>query len=86
MKLATWNVSSIRVRLPQVLEWLKSHPVDVLCLQETKITDEKFPFAELAVAGYDTIVWQGNALVSPAERAAFSRADPPGIPGRLSSL
>ena len=40
MKIATWNVNSIRVRLPQVLEWLKKKSPEVLCLQETKVTDE----------------------------------------------
>ena len=45
MKIATWNVNSIRVRLPQVLEWLQKEVPDILCLQETKITDEDFPVA-----------------------------------------
>jgi exodeoxyribonuclease-3 len=52
MKIATWNVNSLTVRLPQVLDWLQVNPVDVLCLQETKLTDDKFPHAELASAGY----------------------------------
>ena len=52
MKIATWNVNSLTVRLPQVLEWLANNPVDALCLQETKLTDDKFPHAELAAAGY----------------------------------
>jgi exodeoxyribonuclease-3 len=56
MKLATWNVNSLAVRLPQVLEWLAASPadapVDVLALQETKLTDDKFPRAELEAAGY----------------------------------
>jgi exodeoxyribonuclease III len=52
MKIATWNVNSLTVRLPQVLDWLQANPVDVLCLQETKLTDDKFPHAELAAAGY----------------------------------
>ena len=52
MKIATWNVNSLTVRLPQVLDWLQVNPVDVLCLQETKLTDDKFPHAELAAAGY----------------------------------
>ncbi|HEY0664730.1 MAG TPA: exodeoxyribonuclease III [Gallionella sp.] len=52
MKLATWNVNSLKVRLPQVLDWLTANPVDVLCLQETKLQDEEFPKAELAAAGY----------------------------------
>ena len=52
MKLATWNVNSLKVRLPQVLHWLQENPVDVLCLQETKTVDEKFPVAEIEAAGY----------------------------------
>jgi exodeoxyribonuclease-3 len=52
MKLATWNVNSLKVRLPHVLQWLMDNPVDVLCLQETKLTDDKFPSAEIEAAGY----------------------------------
>jgi exodeoxyribonuclease-3 len=52
MKIATWNVNSLKVRLPQVLQWLADSPVDVLCLQETKLTDDKFPVAEIEAAGY----------------------------------
>ena len=52
MKIATWNVNSLTVRLPQVLDWLANNSVDALCLQETKLTDDKFPHAELAAAGY----------------------------------
>ena len=52
MKLATWNVNSLNVRLPQVLDWLGSHPVDVLALQELKMTDDKFPFDAFTPAGY----------------------------------
>ena len=52
MKLVTWNVNSLKVRLPQVLQWLEMNPVDVLCIQETKLTDDKFPQAEIEAAGY----------------------------------
>ncbi|MEY4767247.1 MAG: exodeoxyribonuclease [Pseudomonadota bacterium] len=52
MQLATWNVNSLAVRLPQLLAWLATNPVDALVLQETKLTDDKFPAAELAQAGY----------------------------------
>ena len=47
MKLATWNVNSLKVRLPQVLEWAGKHRPDVLCLQETKLQDEQFPAARI---------------------------------------
>jgi exodeoxyribonuclease-3 len=52
MKLATWNVNSLKVRLPQVLEWLGKHRPDALCLQETKLEDHNFPVEAIARAGY----------------------------------
>lgn len=52
MKIATWNVNSLKVRLPHVLDWLAAHTPDVLCLQETKTEDKGFPFAEIEAAGY----------------------------------
>ena len=52
MKLATWNVNSLSVRLPQVLDWLAANPVDVLALQELKMTDDKFPAEAFRDAGY----------------------------------
>ena len=59
MKLATWNVNSLAVRLPQVLDWLAREQPDVLVLQETKLTDDKFPADALADAGYQS-VWFGQ--------------------------
>ena len=53
MKLASWNVNSLNVRLPQVLDWLASAQPDVLGLQETKLTDEKFPVEAIREAGYE---------------------------------
>ena len=52
MRIATWNVNSLRVRLPQVLEWLARAPADVLAMQETKLTDADFPHAEFSALGY----------------------------------
>jgi exodeoxyribonuclease-3 len=52
MKLATWNLNSLAVRLPQLLDWLQLNPVDAIALQETKLTDDKFPQAEIEAAGY----------------------------------
>jgi exodeoxyribonuclease-3 len=52
MKLATWNVNSLRVRLPQLLDWLGRVQPDVVCLQETKLEDPNFPVAEIEAAGY----------------------------------
>ena len=52
MKIATWNVNSIRTRLAQVLNWLEENPVDVLCLQETKVVDANFPTSAFTALGY----------------------------------
>lgn len=52
MKIASWNVNSIRKRLPLVLEWIALHQPDVLCLQETKVQDSDFPAAAFTAAGY----------------------------------
>jgi len=69
MKIATWNVNSLKVRLPQVLQWLQDNPVDMLCLQETKLTDDKFPHAEINAAGYQVVfsgqkTYNGVAILS----------------------
>ncbi len=52
MILATWNVNSLNVRLPHVIDWLKTNQPDVLAIQETKLVDEKFPKAAFAEIGY----------------------------------
>jgi exodeoxyribonuclease-3 len=52
MKLVTWNVNSLNVRLPRLLDWLAANAPDVVCLQETKLEDAKFPVAPLEAAGY----------------------------------
>jgi exodeoxyribonuclease-3 len=52
MKIATWNVNSIRTRLAHVTDWLQHNPVEVLCVQETKVTDADFPQAPFADLGY----------------------------------
>ena len=82
MKLATWNVNSLKVRLPHVLDWLAANPVDVLCLQETKQQDSDFPQAELEAAGYYSVysgqkTYNGVAILSrvPAGEVQI------GIPG-----
>ena len=69
MKIATWNVNSLTVRLPHVLDWLAKNPIEVLCLQETKQQDEDFPHAELLAAGYHTAfigqkTYNGVAILS----------------------
>lgn len=55
MQIATWNVNSLRVRLPHVVDWLRTVQPDVLALQETKCEDAKFPAAELAALGYTSV-------------------------------
>ena len=52
MKLAAWNVNSLNVRLPHVIDWLRQHQPDALCLQELKLEDAKFPLAAIEDAGY----------------------------------
>jgi exodeoxyribonuclease-3 len=72
MKIATWNVNSLSVRLPQVLDWLAANPTDVLALQELKLTDDKFPIAAFNEAGYQAHwfgqkTYNGVALISRNE-------------------
>lgn len=69
-KIATWNVNSLTVRLPHVLDWLAANQPDVLCLQETKQEDSKFPYAALKEAGYNAVhngqkTYNGVAILSP---------------------
>lgn len=59
MKLASWNVNSLKIRLPQLLDWLAAQAPDVVCLQETKLEDHKFPLAEIEAAGY-CCAWSGQ--------------------------
>lgn len=81
MKIATWNVNSLKVRLPQVLQWLQENPVDVLCLQETKTVDEKFPIAEIEAAGYRVAfsgqkTYNGVAILSRLEMSEVVKNNP----------
>lgn len=69
MKIATWNVNSIAIRLEQVKKWLTTHDIDVLCLQETKCVDEKFPEQEFTDLGYASAFmgeksYNGVAIIS----------------------
>jgi exodeoxyribonuclease-3 len=59
LKLATWNVNSLAVRLPQLQDWLARQQPEVLVLQETKLTDDKFPQAEILAAGWHS-AWFGQ--------------------------
>ena len=81
MKLATWNVNSLAVRLPQVLAWLQANPVDALLLQETKLGDDKFPSADIEAAGYRVAcfgqkTYNGVALLSRAEALQLQKNIP----------
>jgi exodeoxyribonuclease-3 len=72
MIIATWNVNSIRARLPRLLAWLGKRRPDVVCLQELKVTEDAFPFAELEQAGYRAAVcgqktWHGVAILARGE-------------------
>lgn len=85
-KIATWNVNSLTIRLPQVIDWLAANPVDALCLQELKLTDEKFPVAELAAVGYRSHffgqkTYNGVALLTRTETVASVDAVVKNIPG-----
>ncbi|MFY9476812.1 MAG: exodeoxyribonuclease III [Aquabacterium sp.] len=81
MKLSTWNVNSLAVRLPQLLDWLAANPVDVIVLQETKLTDDKFPHAGLLQAGYHAHwfgqrTYNGVAVLSRVETTDVVRNIP----------
>lgn len=81
MKLATWNVNSLKVRLPHVVDWLKSTEPDVLCLQETKLEDKNFPFADIAALGYRAVfsgqkTYNGVALITKADALDVVNAIP----------
>lgn len=81
MKLATWNVNSLNVRLPQVLDWLAANPVDALCIQELKLTDDKFPLDAFTQAGYHAAwagqkTYNGVAIISREPGFALVRNNP----------
>ncbi len=82
MKLAAWNVNSLKVRLPQLLDFLATRTPDVVCLQETKLIDDAFPIADLEAAGF-RVVFAGQRTYNGV--ALLSRAEPldvqVGIPG-----
>ena len=86
-RLATWNVNSLRVRLPHLLDWLARAQPDAMCLQETKIEDANFPVAELKAAGYESVFcgqksYNGVAILSRSPIADVAH----GIPGFADDL
>ena len=69
MRIATWNVNSLKARLPRVEEWLEYAQPDVLCLQETKLADKNFPSMAFSALGYESAPhghnqWNGVAILS----------------------
>ena len=81
MKLVTWNVNSLRIRLSRVQAWIQQHQPDVLCLQETKCPDAQFPRAELEGLGYHVEIsgqkgLNGVAILSKAPMTDVLRALP----------
>lgn len=84
MKIATWNVNSLRVRLPQMLDWLAATQPDILALQETKLPDDQFPRAEIEAAGYHVVfagqkTYNGVALLSRNPHSGDITTDLPGL-------
>ena len=78
MRIATWNVNSIRTRLDHLVQWLETDPIDVVCLQETKVVDAQFPLAALQALGYHCAVfgqksYNGVAILSRGELQAVKR-------------
>lgn len=81
MKIATWNVNSLSVRLPQLLDWQQASSVDIIGLQEIKLTDDRFPFMQLQAAGYQAIchgqkTYNGVAILSRYDMADVIRNIP----------
>lgn len=81
MKLATWNVNSLKVRLPQVIDWLAENQPEVLCLQEIKVIDENFPVDEIVAAGYESVfigqkTYNGVAILSKQKGSEVITAIP----------
>lgn len=84
MKISSWNVNSLKVRLPQVIDWLGQNQPHIICLQETKLQDEQFPVDEIAKAGYHAIfngqkTYNGVALLSKASNGADLCTELPGL-------
>jgi exodeoxyribonuclease-3 len=82
MRIATFNINGVNGRLPVLLKWLKETSPDVVCLQELKAPDERFPEAALKKAGYNAIwhgqkAWNGVAILSKKEIQEVRR----GLPG-----
>jgi exodeoxyribonuclease-3 len=82
LRIATWNVNSVRARLPRLLDWLERSRPDIACLQETKVVDADFPVAEVEALGYRCTVYgqktyNGVAILSRPDARELAR----GLPG-----
>ena len=75
MRIATWIVNSLRIRLAHLLDWLRSREPDVMCLQETKTEDHNFPLAEIQAAGYQAVYCGQKAYNGVAILARTALAD-----------
>lgn len=76
MRIASWNVNSLKVRLPQLLDWLGRAQPDVVCLQETKLANEDFPFDALGEAGYEAAAHGTGGYNGVAILSRFPISDP----------
>jgi exodeoxyribonuclease-3 len=84
--LATWNVNSLKVRLPHLLDWLGTHRIDIVCLQETKLVDEQFPATALTDAGYEAAfsgqkTYNGVAILTRRDTVGVASNVQAGVPG-----
>ena len=90
MKIATFNVNGVNGRLPVLLRWLRETRPDVVCLQELKAPQDKFPEAALRDAGYGSIwngqkSWNGVAILARGEKPTETRRGLPGDPTDMHS-
>jgi len=90
MKIATYNVNGVNGRLPVLLRWMKQAEPDIVCLQELKAPQERFPLAEIERAGYGAIwhgqkAWNGVAILGRGAVPVETRRGLPGDPDDLHS-
>lgn len=90
MKIATFNVNGVNGRLPALLRWLSEAKPDVVCLQELKAADDRFPIREIENAGYGAIwqgqkSWNGVAILARGSRPLLTRGGLPGNPSDSQS-
>src|SRR5947207_7414587 len=90
MKIASFNINNVRKRLPNLLEWLRQAKPDVVCLQELKTADAKFPAATIRGAGYEAVwkgqkSWNGVAILGRGATPIVTRTELPGDPADAQS-